>query len=176
MHAGAPASGRRAGPGQDYPAGRQAARPGEDLPPGKHLDEITLDAAMKGEMKADELRITPETLELQAQIAEKMGRPQMARNLRRAGELTRVSDERVLADLQRAAPVPLDQGRAAGHRRRAGKQVRRQDQRGLRARGVRRLRTPRPPAPGLNPSRHPLASGIGGRGWGAAGVLDTSCA
>lgn len=63
---------------------------------GKGLDQITLDAAMKGEITADELRITPETLELQAQIAEKVGRPQLARNIRRAAELTRVSDERIL--------------------------------------------------------------------------------
>jgi propanediol dehydratase small subunit len=63
---------------------------------GKTLDQVTLEAALKGEIVADELRITPETLELQAQISEKAGRPQLARNIRRAAELTRVSDERVL--------------------------------------------------------------------------------
>jgi len=63
---------------------------------GKGLDKITLEAAMKGEITAEELRITPETLELQAQIAEKVQRPQLARNLRRAAELTKVSDERIL--------------------------------------------------------------------------------
>jgi len=63
---------------------------------GRGLDEITLEAAVKGEIAAEELRITPETLELQAQIAEKVRRPQLARNLRRAAELTKVSDERIL--------------------------------------------------------------------------------
>jgi propanediol dehydratase small subunit len=63
---------------------------------GKKLEQITLEAALKGEINADELRITPGTLELQAQIAEKVGRPQLARNMRRAGELTRVADDRVL--------------------------------------------------------------------------------
>jgi propanediol dehydratase small subunit len=63
---------------------------------GKSLDQVTLEAALKGEITAEELRITPETLELQAQISEKAGRPQLARNIRRAAELTRVSDERVL--------------------------------------------------------------------------------
>jgi propanediol dehydratase small subunit len=63
---------------------------------GKSLDQVTLEAALKGEIAAEELRITPETLELQAQISEKAGRPQLARNIRRAAELTRVSDERVL--------------------------------------------------------------------------------
>lgn len=63
---------------------------------GKSLDQITLEAVMKGEITAEELRITPEVLELQAQIAEKVGRPQLARNIRRAAELTKVSDERIL--------------------------------------------------------------------------------
>jgi propanediol dehydratase small subunit len=63
---------------------------------GKSLDDITLDAVVSGAIKADEIRITPQTLEYQAQIAESISRPQLARNMRRAGELTRVPDERVL--------------------------------------------------------------------------------
>jgi propanediol dehydratase small subunit len=64
---------------------------------GKSLDDITLDAIMSGAVKAEEIRITPQTLEYQAQIAESISRPQLARNMRRAGELTRVPDERMLA-------------------------------------------------------------------------------
>jgi propanediol dehydratase small subunit len=64
---------------------------------GKTLDDITLDAVMSGAVQADEIRITPQTLEYQAQISESIGRPQLAGNMRRAGELTRVPDERVLA-------------------------------------------------------------------------------
>lgn len=63
---------------------------------GKSLDDITLDAIMSGSIKAEEIRITPQTLEYQAQIAESIGRPQLARNMRRAGELTRVPDARML--------------------------------------------------------------------------------
>ncbi len=63
---------------------------------GKSLDDITLNAIMSGAIQADEIRITPQTLEYQAQIAESIGRPQLANNMRRAGELTRVPDERVL--------------------------------------------------------------------------------
>ncbi len=63
---------------------------------GKSLSDITLEAVIKGEITADEIRITPQTLELQAQIAEKVGRPQLAQNCRRAAELTKVSDERIL--------------------------------------------------------------------------------
>ena len=63
---------------------------------GKSLADITLDAVVSGAVKAEEIRITPQTLEYQAQIAESISRPQSARNMRRAGELTRVPDERML--------------------------------------------------------------------------------
>ncbi len=63
---------------------------------GKTLDQITLEAVMNGEIVADEIRITTQTLEYQAQIAESIHRPQLAANMRRAGELTKVPDERIL--------------------------------------------------------------------------------
>lgn len=80
---------------QDYPLAEK--RP--DLVKtveGRQLDEITLEAVLNGEVEAEEIRVTPEILEYQAQIAESVGRPQLAANLRRAGELTRVPDERIL--------------------------------------------------------------------------------
>ena len=63
---------------------------------GKSLDDITLDAVVSGAIKAEEIRITPQTLEYQAQIAESIARPQLASNMRRAGELTNVPDARML--------------------------------------------------------------------------------
>jgi propanediol dehydratase small subunit len=63
---------------------------------GKSLAEITLDAVVSGAVKADEIRITPQTLEYQAQIGESIGRPQFAHNLRRAAEMTAVPDARIL--------------------------------------------------------------------------------
>lgn len=63
---------------------------------GKSLNDITLDAIMSGAVKAEEIRITPQTLDYQAQIAESIHRPQLANNMRRAGELTNVPDARVL--------------------------------------------------------------------------------
>lgn len=63
---------------------------------GKSLDEITLEAVISGAIKAEEIRITPQTLEYQAQIAESISRPQLANNMRRAGELTKVPDARML--------------------------------------------------------------------------------
>lgn len=79
----------------DYPLGTR--RP--DLvktPTGKSLDEITLEKVRTGEVTARDLRITPETLELQAQIAEQVGRKAFALNLRRAAELTAIPDELIL--------------------------------------------------------------------------------
>ncbi len=63
---------------------------------GKSLADITLDAVVSGAIKAEEIRITPQTLEYQAQIGDSIGRPQFARNLRRAAEMTAVPDKRIL--------------------------------------------------------------------------------
>lgn len=63
---------------------------------GKSLDDITLDAVVSGSIKPEEIRITPQTLEYQAQIAESISRPQLASNMRRAGELTNIPDARML--------------------------------------------------------------------------------
>jgi propanediol dehydratase small subunit len=55
-----------------------------------------LEAVVAGEVQATDLRITPDTLRLQAQVSEKDGRKQLGANLRRAAEMTAISDERVL--------------------------------------------------------------------------------
>jgi propanediol dehydratase small subunit len=63
---------------------------------GKGFQDISLENVVSGKIDAQEIRIGPETLELQAQVAEKHGRPQLAVNFRRAAELTRIPDEEVL--------------------------------------------------------------------------------
>lgn len=63
---------------------------------GLPLEEITLEKVVAGQITFDDIRIRPETLEYQAQIAESSGRPRLAANLRRAAELTRIPDTRVL--------------------------------------------------------------------------------
>ena len=63
---------------------------------GKNIDEITLNNVLEGNVTADDIKITPEVLLYQADIAESVGRVQFAKNLRRAVELTRVPDARVL--------------------------------------------------------------------------------
>ena len=67
-----------------------------ETPQGTKLSEITLEKVVSGEIDGEELVISPETLEKQAQIAENAGRPQFARNFRRAAELTAVPDDRIL--------------------------------------------------------------------------------
>lgn len=82
-------------PESDYPL---SVRRPELLrtPRGLPLDDLTLSSVVDGDVTPEDLRITRETLRMQAQIAEGMHRPQAAANLRRAAELTSVSDERVL--------------------------------------------------------------------------------
>ena len=65
-------------------------------PTGRALDELTLDALLDGRVTLEDLRVTAEALELQAQVAEAAARPQLAANLRRAGELVDVPEELIL--------------------------------------------------------------------------------
>jgi propanediol dehydratase small subunit len=79
-------------PSRDYPLG--ANRP--DLvhtPGGIALDELELQGAG---VESAELRATPETLRLQADVARATGRTQLADNLVRAAELAPLPDETIL--------------------------------------------------------------------------------
>jgi len=60
------------------------------------FSEITLNDVACGKLHPREIRISPQTLEYQAQVAEAHGRSQLAAGFRRAAELTRVPDEEVL--------------------------------------------------------------------------------
>jgi propanediol dehydratase small subunit len=80
---------------------------------GRPVGELTLEAVRRGEIGLEDLRIHPETLEWQAAVAEQHANPQLADNLRRAAELTRLDDEEVLAIYAalrpgRATPVELN--------------------------------------------------------------------
>jgi propanediol dehydratase small subunit len=79
-------------PSRDYPLGTM--RP--DLvrtPGGIPLAELSLHGER---VDASELRATPETLRLQADVARAAGRSQLADNLLRASELANVPDETIL--------------------------------------------------------------------------------
>lgn len=62
---------------------------------GRTLDELTVEAVLAGELTADDLRISADTLRRQADVAEAAGYRHFARNLRRAAELTCISNEEV---------------------------------------------------------------------------------
>lgn len=63
---------------------------------GKPLSDFSLNKVLNGELTAEDFRIAPETLEMQAQVAESVDRDALARNMRRAAELIAVPDARLL--------------------------------------------------------------------------------
>ena len=82
-------------PTRDYPLGTR--RP--DLvatPGGVPLADVTLDAARSGALSSDEIRATPKTLRLQAEVARSTGRSQLADSFERAAELASVPDDLLL--------------------------------------------------------------------------------
>jgi len=63
---------------------------------GRSAEDITLERLAAGELADDDLRIAPEALREQADIAGQAGFPQLAANLRRAAELTAVPNAELL--------------------------------------------------------------------------------
>ena len=79
----------------DYPLG--AKHPGKvKTINNKSLDDITLESVLQGTIGPEDVRVTAETLKMQAQIARAAGRATLANNFDRAAELTIVPDERLL--------------------------------------------------------------------------------
>jgi propanediol dehydratase small subunit len=79
-------------PDRDYPLGSR--RP--DLvatPGGVRLEELSL---ARDDLGSADLRATPATLRLQAEVARAAGRPQLADNLLRAAELAALPEETIL--------------------------------------------------------------------------------
>jgi len=63
---------------------------------GKPLASLTLEAVVKGDVEMEDLRITPQALLQQAQIAKSVGRAALAGNLERAAEMTRIPQDEVM--------------------------------------------------------------------------------
>jgi propanediol dehydratase small subunit len=80
---------------------------------GLQVGELTLEAVRRGEVGVSDLRIHPETLERQAAIAATHSNPQLAENLRRAAELTRLPDDEVLAIYDALRPGRVTRERLA---------------------------------------------------------------
>jgi len=80
---------------------------------GRDADEVTLDAVRRGDVSMDDVRIHPDTLHRQADVAEAHGNVQLAENFRRAAELTALTEEEVLRVYEalrprRSSPEELD--------------------------------------------------------------------
>lgn len=76
---------------------------------GKKLEDLTLAAIEGGEVALEDLRITPEALRQQAEIARDAGRPTLGRNFERAAELVDVPQDVILRIYELLRP-----GRATG--------------------------------------------------------------
>lgn len=76
---------------------------------GKALDDLTLAAIEAGEVALEDLRITPQALRQQAEIATAAGRPTLGRNFDRAAELIDVPQDVILSIYELLRP-----GRAKG--------------------------------------------------------------
>ena len=76
--------------------GRDAARLDHGASAASRLTDITLDAVMAGDVTMEDLRITPEALRAQAEIARDAGRPTLALNFERAAELVDVPQDFIM--------------------------------------------------------------------------------
>jgi propanediol dehydratase small subunit len=71
---------------------------------GRPIEEVTLEAAVRGELSPADLRVHPDTLRHQAEVADAHGNPQLGENLRRAAELTALPDDEVLGVYEALRP------------------------------------------------------------------------
>lgn len=79
----------------DYPLGKNHPELAKSLT-GKTDKDISSKDVIEGSINPEDIRISPEVLEYQAQVAESAGKTQFAMNLRRAAEMTRIPDDEVL--------------------------------------------------------------------------------
>lgn len=75
---------------------------------GKPLPALTMEAVIDGSVTIEDLRITSCALVKQAQIASSVGRHALAKNLKRAAEMTRLSQEQVMEIYELLRPGRAD--------------------------------------------------------------------
>ena len=63
---------------------------------GKSLVDLTLEEVLSGDVTMEDLRITPEALQAQAEIARDSGRSKLASNFERAAELVSIPQEVIM--------------------------------------------------------------------------------
>ena len=71
---------------------------------GKTLSDITLEQVRKGNITADDIKISKEMLKKQGQVSKEAGNDPMALNFERAGELVDVPDEVILEMYNKLRP------------------------------------------------------------------------
>ena len=92
----------------DYPLAE--TRPGEVRGArGLSLDELTLESVMAGDVTLADLKITPASLQHQAEIARAAGRPTLAANFERAAEMAALPQDVIMQIYELLRP-----GRAKG--------------------------------------------------------------
>ena len=75
---------------------------------GKSLSDLTLDGVINGDIVIEDLRITPQALNDQADVSRSAGRPRLAENFERASELVNVPQDFIMEVYELLRP-----GRAA---------------------------------------------------------------
>ena len=63
---------------------------------GRMVSELSMEDVLSGKLTVEDFRISAETLRCQADNAESAGYRQLAENLRRAAEITRIPNQQVL--------------------------------------------------------------------------------
>ena len=71
---------------------------------GKKFNDITLDEVMKGNVSAEDIKISQETLRAQGEIAKQAGNDPMDQNFKRAAELVNVPDDVILRMYDKLRP------------------------------------------------------------------------
>ena len=80
---------------------------------GKKLDQITLEEVVRGNITAEDIKISASTLRSQGEVALEADNPQMAANFERAAELVSVPDEVILDMYNRLRPNRSTKGELA---------------------------------------------------------------
>ena len=110
---------------------------------GRPASELSVDGVVGGELGPDDIRISPETLRHQADVARAHANPQLAANFERAAELTAFDESDILALYELLRPGRATGDAAAGEGGRA-RGPRGADLCGVRARGGGGVRADRP--------------------------------
>ena len=71
---------------------------------GTKLSDITLDAVKRGEIRADDIKISKDVLKKQGEVSLDSGNEPMAKNFERAAELVDVPDEVILSMYNKLRP------------------------------------------------------------------------